>query len=192
PTYMAAEQMSDASSADIRADVYSLGCTLYYLLTGAPPFEGNSLYQLMHAHQSVEARPLHLVRPDVPPELAAVVAKMMAKDPAQRYQTPIEVAQALAPFVKQKAKESSTSSLESSKGASYPETGSVGGAKSSPSASGQSFAADTLGQVGITASASPPSEALGMPEPPAVTPATREKWLIGAGGGRGGCVVQLA
>src|SRR5262249_12708246 len=135
---------------------------------------------------------LHLVRPDVPPELAAVVAKMMAKDPAQRYQTPIEVAQALAPFVKQKAKESSTSSLESSKGASYPETGSVGGAKSSPSASGQSFAADTLGQVGITASASPPSEALGMPEPPAVKPVTRKKWLIGAGIGTGVLLLLLA
>ena len=66
--------------ADIQADIYSLGCTLYYLLTGRPPFQGASLYDLLQAHLSMDAQPLNLVRPEVPAELAALVAKMMAKD----------------------------------------------------------------------------------------------------------------
>jgi serine/threonine protein kinase len=98
PDYMAPEQILDAASADIRADIYSLGCTLYYLLTGAPPFDANSLFELLQAHQSTTAKPLNLVRPEVPVELAAVVAKMMAKEPSKRYQKPGDIAQALTPF----------------------------------------------------------------------------------------------
>jgi tRNA A-37 threonylcarbamoyl transferase component Bud32 len=104
PDYIAPEQMLDAAAADIRADIYSLGCTLYYLLTGSPPFKGRSMYEVLQAHHSTEARPLNLARPEVPVELAAVVAKMMAKDPAKRYQKPIEAAQALEPFVGAEAK----------------------------------------------------------------------------------------
>jgi serine/threonine protein kinase len=100
PDYVAPEQTLDAANADIRADIYSLGCTFYYLLTGAPPFKGRCLYDVMQAHQSMEAEPLNLVRPEVPVELAAVVQKMLAKDPAQRYQTPMAVVQALAAFMK--------------------------------------------------------------------------------------------
>jgi formylglycine-generating enzyme required for sulfatase activity/tRNA A-37 threonylcarbamoyl transferase component Bud32 len=99
PGYMAPEQTEDAARADSRADVSSLGCTLYFLLTGRPPFQARSLYGLLQAHQSLEATPLNEVRQEVPAELAAAVAKMLAKDPARRYQTPAEVAQALAPFV---------------------------------------------------------------------------------------------
>jgi serine/threonine protein kinase len=100
PDYISPEQTLDAANADIRSDIYSLGCTFYYLLTGAPPFRGRSLYEVLQAHQSREAEPLHLVRPEVPEELAAVVGKMMAKDPAQRYQTPMALMQALAAVVK--------------------------------------------------------------------------------------------
>jgi len=103
PDYIAPEQSLDATRADIRADIYSLGCTLYYLLTGGPPFRGGSVYEVLQAHHSMEAKPLNLVRPDVPWELAAVVDKMMAKDPERRYQTPKEVAQALKPFFKTEA-----------------------------------------------------------------------------------------
>ncbi len=99
PDYIAPEQTLDAAKADIRADIYSLGCTLYYLLTGSPPFTGNSQFELLQAHHAKEATPLNQLRNDVPAELAAVVAKMMAKDPGRRYQQPVEVAQALAPFV---------------------------------------------------------------------------------------------
>ncbi len=100
PDFIAPEQIRDAQSADIRADIYSLGCTLYYLLTGGPPFRGDHLWDLYQAHFSMDAGPLNLVRPEVPVELAAVVAKMMAKEPGRRFQTPGEVAQALVPFFK--------------------------------------------------------------------------------------------
>jgi formylglycine-generating enzyme required for sulfatase activity len=100
PDYIAPEQIRDAQSADIRADIHSLGCTFYYLLTGGPPFRGDHLWDLYQAHFSMEAGPLNLVRPEVPVELAAVVAKMMAKEPGRRFQSPGEVAQALAPFFK--------------------------------------------------------------------------------------------
>ena len=100
PDYIAPEQIRNAQSADIRADVYSLGCTFYYILTGGPPFRGDHLWDVYQAHFSMEASPLNLVRPEVPAELAAVVAKMMAKEPQQRFQVPAEVANALAPFFK--------------------------------------------------------------------------------------------
>ncbi|HEX4146605.1 MAG TPA: protein kinase [Pirellulales bacterium] len=98
PDYMAPEQSLDSQNADIRADIYSLGCTLYYMLAGRPPFEGASVFALLAAHHSSTARLLSDIRTDVPVELAAVVAKMMAKDPAHRYQTPAQVSQALEPF----------------------------------------------------------------------------------------------
>jgi serine/threonine protein kinase len=100
PDYIAPEQTINAKKADIRADIYSLGCTLYYLLTGGPPFEGTSLYDILQAHHSVDAKPLNFIRPEVPVELAAVVSKMMAKEPESRFQTPGEVAKALTPFFK--------------------------------------------------------------------------------------------
>jgi hypothetical protein len=103
PEYMAPEQALDAHSADIRADIYSLGCTLHCLLAGRPPFAGATPVEQFAAHQGEEAAPLHAVRSDVPAGLSAVVARMLAKDPAARYQTPIEVARALAPFARRES-----------------------------------------------------------------------------------------
>jgi hypothetical protein len=100
PDFVAPEQTRDAANSDIRADLYSLGCTLYFLLAGKPPFVGRGMYEVLEAHQFHTARPLNLVRPEVPAELAAVVAKMMAKDPARRYQTPADVIAALSPFIR--------------------------------------------------------------------------------------------
>jgi serine/threonine protein kinase len=100
PDYIAPEQIRDAQSADIRADIYSLGCTLYYLLLGRTPFTGDKLWDVYQAHFSMDASPLNLVRPEVPVELAALVAKMMAKEPDRRFQEPKDVARALAPFFK--------------------------------------------------------------------------------------------
>ena len=112
PDYIAPEQIRDAKSADIRADIYSLGCTLYYLLTGGPPFRGEHLWDIYQAHFSTDARPLNLVRPEVPAELAAVVAKMMSKKPGRRFQTPGEVARALAPFFKLAVKPPAAASVQ--------------------------------------------------------------------------------
>ena len=100
PDYMAPEQIRDAQKADIRADIYSLGCTLYYLLSGGPPFHAENLWDLYQAHHSMDAKLLNFVRPEVPSELASLVAKTMAKEPERRFQTPAEVAQALVPFFK--------------------------------------------------------------------------------------------
>jgi WD40 repeat protein len=94
----------DSATADIRSDIYSLGCTLYCLLRGRPPFADGSAMQKILGHLEKEPQPLPELRPEVPAKLAAVVARMMAKDPAQRYQKPVEVAQALAPFCKAGAK----------------------------------------------------------------------------------------
>jgi WD40 repeat protein len=100
PDYVAPEQANDARSADIRADIYSLGCTLYCLLTGRPPFADAPLMQKLLSHFERTPPPVSGFRTDVPAELARVLDRMMAKDPAARYQTPAEVALALAPFAK--------------------------------------------------------------------------------------------
>jgi serine/threonine protein kinase len=124
PEYVAPEQATDARSADTRADIYSLGCTLFFLLAGRPPFQGDTAVKLIMAHIEKEAPALHEVRADVPAELSAVVARMLAKDPARRFQTPVEVAQALAAFVKAGTKGAAGVSSPSS-GVSSPGTGTV-------------------------------------------------------------------
>jgi tRNA A-37 threonylcarbamoyl transferase component Bud32 len=98
PDYIAPEQAEDSHAADVRSDIYSLGCTLYQLLTGRVPFPDESVLRKLDGHRMREPEPVCDIRPDVPAELAAVVRKMMAKKPAHRFQTPAEVAEALEPF----------------------------------------------------------------------------------------------
>ena len=98
PDYIAPEQARDAHSADIRADIYSLGCTLCFLLKGEAPFEADSVVDKLKAHADQEPPALNELRNDVPNELADIVSRMMAKDPADRFQTPSAVATALAAF----------------------------------------------------------------------------------------------
>jgi len=96
--YMAPEQILSSSEVDIRADIYSLGVTLYALINGKPPFSG-SCSQKMIGHTSVTATSLTNIRREVPKGLSAIVDKMMAKDAAQRFQTPAEVVDALNPWL---------------------------------------------------------------------------------------------
>jgi hypothetical protein len=98
PDYVAPEQARSPHEADIRADVYSLGCTLYHLLAGRPPFSQGSTLQKLLAHQEQTPWPLAEVRPDLPPGLVCVVERLLAKDPADRYQTPAELGAVLEPF----------------------------------------------------------------------------------------------
>jgi len=95
PDYMAPEQARDAHEIDIRADIYSLGCVLYHLLTGQPPFPDTNVISQMIRHAREPARPLADFNPDVPPGLQQIVNWMMAKEPAGRYATPDRAAQAL-------------------------------------------------------------------------------------------------
>ena len=96
--YLAPEQAINSHSVDIRADVYGLGATFYFLLAGRPPFADGTVAQKLISHQMHEPPPIRELRPDMPEGLAEVVAKMMAKDLTARYQTPAEVYEALAPW----------------------------------------------------------------------------------------------
>lgn len=98
--YLAPEQIGGAEGATIQADVYSLGCTLYHLLCGHPPYEGGSAQEILDKHMATEAPRIDDLRPDVPYQVASIIRRMMSKDPAKRYETPAEVAQALTPFFK--------------------------------------------------------------------------------------------
>ncbi len=98
PEYMAPEQATDSSTADIRSDIYSLGCTLSALLDGRPPFTAPTIYEILAKHLRVQPERIEKRRPDVPPNLAAVVHRMLAKDPDERFQTPQQVADALRPW----------------------------------------------------------------------------------------------
>jgi len=93
--YISPEQARDPRVADVRSDIYSLGCTLFYMLTGRPPFpEGNVLQKLLQ-HQGEEPPDVRAFRPDLPDEVSRVVRKMMAKDPRRRYQDPSRLIMAL-------------------------------------------------------------------------------------------------
>jgi len=98
PDYIAPEQGEDTRGADIRADVFSLGCTLFHAVTGQVPFPGGNMMEKLLARVRQDAPPLSSLRPDLPEGLDAVVAKMLARNPDDRYQTPAELADALIPF----------------------------------------------------------------------------------------------
>ncbi|MEJ7636703.1 MAG: serine/threonine-protein kinase [Singulisphaera sp.] len=86
--YISPEQARDPRNVDVRSDLYSLGCTLFYLLTGRPPFpEGTVLQKLLH-HQEDTPPDVRALNPKVPANLASIVEKLMAKDRDRRYQTP--------------------------------------------------------------------------------------------------------
>lgn len=89
--YISPEQARDPRLADVRSDIYSLGCTLFYMLTGQPPFpEGTALQKLLR-HNSDEPPDVRQFRPDLPPQVSALIAKMLAKRPAQRHQSAAEL-----------------------------------------------------------------------------------------------------
>jgi hypothetical protein len=103
PEYMAPEQAVNTKDADIRADIYALGCTLYCLLTGRPPFTGDNPLAIIVSHSQDAPPPVESLRPEVPSALAALLARLLAKDPAQRPQTPKELADELGRFMKSSA-----------------------------------------------------------------------------------------
>jgi serine/threonine protein kinase len=99
--YLAPEQAVDSHGVDIRADIYSLGATFYFLLAGRAVFEGASVAQKLAWHQFLNPEPIESMRSDVPAELLAIIDVMMAKELEDRYQTPAEVVEALAPWTEE-------------------------------------------------------------------------------------------
>ena len=99
--YISPEQCESSWKTDIRSDVYSLGCTFYFLLTGKPVYSGSrydTMRKKLMAHIVGEVPSLRQMIPSLPIAIESILQKAIAKDPAERFQTPLEFAEALAPF----------------------------------------------------------------------------------------------
>ena len=104
PDFMSPEQAMDAQKADIRSDLYGLGATFYFLIAGHVPFPGGTtLEKLIHQRMDEPPSMAH-ARPGVPPEVQAIVSKLMAKRPERRYQTPAELVKVLTVYLAQAEK----------------------------------------------------------------------------------------
>ncbi len=128
--YISPEQCENAGDVDIRADIYSLGCTFFFLLTGKPLYSGSrydTTRKKLMAHIVGDIPKLRSVIPDAPPELEALFEKMLAKDPEERFSTPVEVADALTPFASFDALLAmmEVKTLDGSRSLSYPTKTSV-------------------------------------------------------------------
>jgi serine/threonine-protein kinase len=93
--YISPEQARDPRNADIRSDIYSLGCTFFYMLAGRPPFPEGTVLQKLLQHQGDAPPDIRSFQPEIPAEIAFLIQKMMAKDPRQRFQTPTVLIEAL-------------------------------------------------------------------------------------------------
>ncbi len=98
PDYVSPEQARNLHDTDIRSDIYSLGCSFYYLLTGRVPYPGGTAMEKLIRHSVEQPEPVDKSRNDVPEGVRAILARMIAKDPAERFQTPQEVTAALEPY----------------------------------------------------------------------------------------------
>jgi serine/threonine protein kinase len=99
PDYLAPEQASNAHTADVRADIYSLGCVLYHLLTGRPPFQDSNVMSQVVRHATEPVKPAASVQPDVPVALSKVVDRLLSKKPEHRPANPEGAAELLTPFL---------------------------------------------------------------------------------------------
>lgn len=93
--YISPEQARDPRSADVRSDLYSLGCTLFFMLTGRPPFPEGTVLQKLLSHSSDPPPDVRVFRPELSEDVGRVVQRLLAKQPAQRYQSPSELIGAL-------------------------------------------------------------------------------------------------
>jgi serine/threonine-protein kinase len=158
PDYVSPEQARDLHAVDIRSDLYSLGCTLYFTFTARRPFQGKTVLETIVQHLENEPKSVELVRPGVPAPLQAIVRRLMAKDPDQRFQTPAELVAALAPF----CGDAGAGQVVAGAPAAAP---SVAAAANKPSA-GEEIATSVV-----------PGLALGTP-PPGHTPPAAEKPVL--------------
>jgi tRNA A-37 threonylcarbamoyl transferase component Bud32 len=161
--YVAPEQVANSHSVDIRADIYALGATLYFLLAGHPPFPVGSVSQKLLWHRTKDPTPIRQIRPEVPDALAALVGKMMAKDPKARYQTPAQVAAELEQFLTEPVPPPSEEEMPALSAAAAEGMGQEAGAE--PVAAGAPAAGATAGGSKLHAAA-----VLPPPAPPAAGP----------------------
>src|SRR5579871_4347540 len=99
--YVSPEQTRDSRNIDVRADIYGMGATFYYVLTGQPPFPEVTVAEKLIAHQTKKPRSVRELRSEVPAGIAKIVEKMLAKDPKDRFQVPQEIVDALEIWTKQ-------------------------------------------------------------------------------------------
>jgi serine/threonine protein kinase/WD40 repeat protein len=96
PDFISPEQARDPRSVDIRADIYSLGCTFYYILSGRPPFPGGTDVQKLLRHQTEQPYPIEELRPHIPPVVCNIISKLLSKSAEDRHQNPQALADDLA------------------------------------------------------------------------------------------------
>ncbi len=113
--YVAPEQIIDSYQVDHRADIYSLGCTMYAGLTGRLPFPVKDVNKKLKSHLRLKAQPVQELRPDIPDRLAAIVAKMMAKHPKNRVQSAADVVRLLKPYAERESIEFNYSDIVSNR-----------------------------------------------------------------------------
>ncbi len=89
--YISPEQARDPRNTDVRSDIYSLGCTFFFMLTGRPPFLGGTMLQKLLQHQADQPPDLRQFRPELPEDVNRILRKMLAKDPRRRYSSPLEL-----------------------------------------------------------------------------------------------------
>lgn len=137
PDYMAPEQARNSKNPDPRSDLYSLGCALYFLLTGQVPFPRAGAIEKIIAHQAEAAAPVQSLRPEVPAELGALVAKLLTKRSEDRVQTAGELAELLAPFARYPAGAAAVEVAvrDSAPPRPSPSASTIGGAGAGPSSS---------------------------------------------------------
>src|SRR5262245_1306361 len=108
--YISPEQARDPRSADVRSDIYSLGCTLYFMLTGRPPFPDGTVLQKLLQHQGDQPPNPRSFRPELPEDLIKIMDRMLAKQPERRYATPEALIAELTAFAGRYGLEAASSS----------------------------------------------------------------------------------
>lgn len=162
--YLSPEQALDSHMVDARADIYSLGCTIYYCLTAHPPFVEGTLAQRLMWHQTKAPPPISVDRPDVPESFTSIVTKMMAKKADDRFQTMADVADALANWLELYA---SPEWRAAHPGSTVSGTGSGSNLKRAASAASAAIAAAAAPVVVPTAPAiAPLANVAAIPDPP--------------------------
>src|SRR5262245_4597035 len=165
--YLAPEQIEDSHNVDTRADIYSLGATFYFMLSGQAPFGEGTVHQKLTWHLTRQPKPVTTVRPGVPERLSAVIQRMMAKKPADRYSGLGEVAEALGPWTQTEIGPPAESEMPSRQLTGSSDVTATVVSKATPPPAGAAASAATMAP--LAASSTPPPSAPASP-PIATTP----------------------